>query len=431
MKKTQEGSLIIAAVFIIMIVGAIGSILVNMSAGNMNATLRSVQSAQAFYVAESGRNQAMRYFYAKGVTCANITGNADLTNSTVGSGQFTATGTSLSASTTLNGNITSSATTIAVTSTTGFAASGEIVIGNEAMYYTGISGNNFTGVLRGAALTTAAAQSNGATVTQNSCVITVTSGVPNLTSPVAETTLSATMFSTSSVSLLANFVAIGNVKQSSGGIYNDHACLTCSNYSGSTIQTNGTFTISNGSTKVDGTSADNGTLVNSSTPGNIKADVNQSTSFTTSSLWNNYFTQSRATVQSYAAAHGYNGVGSGANNKSGMVIWATSDVAVNGGGGQDIGTLANPVVLIVNGNLSISGGNVYGLVYVTGDIACTSGTVNGSAGAEGKINYSNTTFTYNYSLLTQLASTYNFINATSVQGYVVSTAFANAQENFL
>jgi hypothetical protein len=67
---------------------------------------------------------------------------------------------------TLNGAINSSATSIVLTSATGFSASGTIVIDTESITYSGISTNTLTGCVRGANGTTAAAHLTGAVVTQ-------------------------------------------------------------------------------------------------------------------------------------------------------------------------------------------------------------------------------------------------------------------------
>ena len=72
--------------------------------------------------------------------------------------------------TTLNGAIDASTTTIVLTSVVNFPTTGtnHIQIGSEEMSYTGISGNTLTGVTRGARGTTAASHSNGATITNTS-----------------------------------------------------------------------------------------------------------------------------------------------------------------------------------------------------------------------------------------------------------------------
>jgi hypothetical protein len=72
------------------------------------------------------------------------------------------------ASTTLNGAITSTATTITLTSTVGLATSGFIKVDNETIVYSNISGNQLLNCSRGQANTTAASHLTGASVfTQN------------------------------------------------------------------------------------------------------------------------------------------------------------------------------------------------------------------------------------------------------------------------
>ena len=67
-------------------------------------------------------------------------------------------------STTLNGGISNSATTITVVSTTGFSTAGAIFIGAELITYTGKTPTTFTGCTRGAAGSSAASHSTGASV---------------------------------------------------------------------------------------------------------------------------------------------------------------------------------------------------------------------------------------------------------------------------
>ena len=75
--------------------------------------------------------------------------------------------TTISATTTLNGAITSSDTTITVVSTTGFAASGAIGIDGEYITYSGKTGTTFTGCTRGVG-STAVAHNSGDVVNQYS-----------------------------------------------------------------------------------------------------------------------------------------------------------------------------------------------------------------------------------------------------------------------
>ncbi|SVA98768.1 uncharacterized protein METZ01_LOCUS151622, partial [marine metagenome] len=65
--------------------------------------------------------------------------------------------TDLNSTTTLSSDLTSSATTMTVSSTSSFATSGTIRIEDEYIRYTGKTGDTFTGLTRGASSTTAAA----------------------------------------------------------------------------------------------------------------------------------------------------------------------------------------------------------------------------------------------------------------------------------
>ena len=67
-------------------------------------------------------------------------------------------------STTLNGSLTDSATTITVVSTSGFTTSGTLFILGEQIIYTGVTSTTFTGCTRGSNSTTAAAHASGVTV---------------------------------------------------------------------------------------------------------------------------------------------------------------------------------------------------------------------------------------------------------------------------
>ena len=80
-------------------------------------------------------------------------------------------------SSTLNGNISNTATTVVVADGTNFNSSGKIKIGKEIISYTGKSTNNLTGCTRGQNLTTAAAHTSGATVDQ---VVETLSGLTHL-----------------------------------------------------------------------------------------------------------------------------------------------------------------------------------------------------------------------------------------------------------
>ena len=80
-------------------------------------------------------------------------------------------------STTLNGDITNSATTITLADASSFNSSGKIKINKEIIAYTGKSSNDLTGCTRGQNLTTAAAHTSGDTVDQ---VVETLSGLTHL-----------------------------------------------------------------------------------------------------------------------------------------------------------------------------------------------------------------------------------------------------------
>jgi len=79
--------------------------------------------------------------------------------------------------TTANGAAISGDTTLNVVSTSGYPSAGTLLVGSEAITYTGTTGTSFTGLTRGAYGTTAAAISNGATINNYLLLSKSTSGV--------------------------------------------------------------------------------------------------------------------------------------------------------------------------------------------------------------------------------------------------------------
>ncbi|MDO9141335.1 MAG: hypothetical protein Q7U38_13545, partial [Methylobacter sp.] len=51
-------------------------------------------------------------------------------------------------------------------------------------------------------------------------------------------------------------------------------------------------------------------------------------------------------------------------NQNGLV-WVNGNASLNN---TNIGTATKPVILIVDGELSLTGGNIYGVIYVTGEL---------------------------------------------------------------
>lgn len=95
--------------------------------------------------------------------------------------------------TTITSNITSNQNSIPVVSTTGFSASGAIVIDYEIITYTGITATSFTGCTRGAYKTTASSHTSGSYVggAQGTTALTATLLQINTTDFTSGVTLSA------------------------------------------------------------------------------------------------------------------------------------------------------------------------------------------------------------------------------------------------
>ncbi len=189
-KRDQQGFLILAAIVLIVVVGAFMAALTYMFVGSTRSGADHLASMKAFYIAQAGLERG-RYainspFIASPPTpidarkqCANI-------NSTekFGSGQFSVVGTFfLPTSSTLSSGITNAVTTIPLASVTGYSTEGIVTIDSEMLYYTGISGTSLTGAQRGQNGTAAAAHSSGATVSQNMCQLVSTGAVPSLAAP--------------------------------------------------------------------------------------------------------------------------------------------------------------------------------------------------------------------------------------------------------
>lgn len=194
----QQGYFAVIAVALIVVLGFVGTSLVQMYSNTANASANYHQGEQALYIAEAGFEQAARLINTpkisgnnSRISCTGVSGDTNLTNTSFGNGTFTATTSGPTyATTTLSSALTSSATTISVASTSGFAAAGRIRIDREIINYGAISGNTFTGIQRGVNQNFAAAHSSGAAVSQFQCKINVVAGIPDLSSPLYKRELS-------------------------------------------------------------------------------------------------------------------------------------------------------------------------------------------------------------------------------------------------
>ncbi len=77
-----------------------------------------------------------------------------------------------------------------------------------------------------------------------------------------------------------------------------------------------------------------------------------------------FFNRTKATVKDMASRDNRMlAAGSSLTGKTGL-IWVNGNAAIN----NDVGTPTVPVILIVDGDLDLTGGNIYGVVYVTGEL---------------------------------------------------------------
>ena len=177
------------------------------------------------------------------------------------------------------------------------------------------------------------------------------------------------------------------------------------------LQTGGTFTINNGAATYTSSGQ-------SSTQGNIKSDVKQNVAalqgMTEPQFFQTVVGASEASVQAQAQASGtnYNNAVAGGDysqtlkGKSGVTIFITQS-SVSLGQGVTIGTAANPVTIIVEGDLTIANGvTIYGYVYSSAPSAgfnlAGGAAMTGGIASYGVMNISNG-FQLTYSNISKIA----------------------------
>jgi hypothetical protein len=161
----------------------------------------------------------------------------------------------------------------------------------------------------------------------------------------------------------------------------------------------------------------------SSTSGNFGADITQNVTSlvntSTGDLFSDYFGMTEAQFQS-KAAHTYTNQSNYASIISGMTgttIWINQGSgSANFSGNTTLGSPSAPVLIVVNGNLNISGNfTLYGFLFVLGASTATTNfsgniTVTGGVATTDNVNASgNMTLTYDPTVLgnVQSATSYN------------------------
>jgi Tfp pilus assembly protein PilX len=183
--KKQHGFLMFVAVILIVVIGFLGVAISLMFASSANSTTNAAYADKALYLAEAGFEHATHKLFMPSLASRSTCSGLSISN-TLGSGAYSVTATgpfSDSTPATLSGDITSSATTIPVTTTSGYQSSGRIMIDRELINYASVNSTNFVGVTRGVDGSAADAHVSGTSVGQYQCNLSSQGGVPSLTAP--------------------------------------------------------------------------------------------------------------------------------------------------------------------------------------------------------------------------------------------------------
>lgn len=377
--NTQRGYLLILATVLIIIATFIGSLLVNMFMGKTAATQSSLQSDAALYIAHSGLEIAKRDIAVNYLTCSGIGGLAKYTNAAQFSGVFTVTGTKNLAQSTLQSGIGATDTSIPLASVSNFANNGIALIDNEMVQYVGISGTTLLNAVRGVFGSMAIAHSAGSNAVQDQCLITSTAGVPTLTSPEGKRVIQQALLGRVGFSYGGSIPALVSgstaTLQGSPAVINPSVTSGSSNFPGSTIVSAGAASL--GGAAVTEVNDGSGGLVISSSKTGLAADVVQNYSgAAAATLFNIFFSATKAQVQTGAViiSHSISDL-TELSGHAGQTVWVDGGIDTNGGN-VTIGASSNPVILIVNGDVSLGGNaslTVYGVAYVIGKINTNGG----------------------------------------------------------
>lgn len=177
--KKQTGFLNILTVGIVIIMGLLSAALVNMIMSSTAASINIQAGNRAYDLANAAVEAGLYQLEQTPATC----NGALQAIQTLTTGEYQYSCLPYLQATTLNGAITNSATSLTLTSATGFAPFGYIGIEREIIYYNSVTGNVLSGLRRGLQGTAAAAHVTLLTVAQNEFVVTGTGGAPTIASP--------------------------------------------------------------------------------------------------------------------------------------------------------------------------------------------------------------------------------------------------------
>jgi hypothetical protein len=369
----QKGYLLITSAVILVVFAAVGAMLAESYIKKGKAVAHDHQSKQALLIAQSALAMAQRSLVKKEFTCSTIHGSSQFTSANLLGGQMTITGSASDTTATLASAISASSSSVMVSDASNFGPQGVVQIDGEYIGYLNKQGNALVDLMRGFKHTSAVSHEAGATIQQDQCLLTVQSAYPSFSNPVAQLTLQgvsmkklfAFEFGTPSLLSASEINIRGNSTITNSGVV-----LNSSEYPGSTLMSGAGITISGSAETKVGNGA--GGLVVSSTASSPKADLMDGVAELTSATLHQYYFGVPLTTISSIADHSYdiNNI----NHVSGKVIWIEGDFRVTGASTYAIGTEANPVILIIDGDLDIEGSPLIqfnGLMYVTGEIKIT------------------------------------------------------------
>lgn len=183
MQIKQKGFLVIVAALLIVVMGFLGIVVAYMIVGSSLSTVQFVTAEQALYIAEAGLEDATHQLLNFKVASRDNCSGVSITNSSFGAGAYQVTSTgpfSPASATTLNGALSSSATSITVASTSNYQSSGRIMIDSELINYTAKDATHFLNAVRGVGGSIASVHDTGAPVGQYQCNLSSQGGVPIL-----------------------------------------------------------------------------------------------------------------------------------------------------------------------------------------------------------------------------------------------------------
>lgn len=200
MRQFEQGYLALVAIVLILVGGVAATVIGHLFTVDADASDHHRKTTQAFYIANAGLDRAVYGLLTSNasdvMSCSGINGNANYTNVAMGDGRFTVTTTGYNPNpvATLSSGISASSTILPVSTISGYASNGRVLIDEEAINYSGVStasadcaGNPpcFYGANRGVDGTSAVAHAAGAALGQNQCHLVSEGVVPDFTSPVA------------------------------------------------------------------------------------------------------------------------------------------------------------------------------------------------------------------------------------------------------